>query len=126
MTLTKTTPKKNGMVDWATVNKDAKKLLEAVGSTLEPTELVKNLSVANKQMVEIAKALSHNAKIILMDEPSATLTQNELKKLFEIIRDLKVSQSFISLTEWTRFLKSAIPVLFCVTAASLIPRRFLM
>lgn len=81
--------KKNGMVDWATVNKDAKKLLEAVGSTLEPTELVKNLSVANKQMVEIAKALSHNAKIILMDEPSATLTQNELKKLFDIIRDLK-------------------------------------
>ena len=81
--------KKNGMVDWATVNKDAKKLLEAVGSTLDPTELVKNLSVANKQMVEIAKALSHNAKIILMDEPSATLTQNELKKLFDIIRDLK-------------------------------------
>ena len=50
---------------------------------------MENLSVAQMQMAEIAKAVSFNAKIIIMDEPSAVLTENELKKLFDIVRDLK-------------------------------------
>ncbi len=81
--------KKNGLVDWKGLYEDAGVLLKEVGFDIDPRELVKNLSIAGKQMVEIAKALSYNSRIVLMDEPSATLTQNELKKLFHIIRNLK-------------------------------------
>ena len=56
---------------------------------LDPDELVSNLSVAQKQIVEICKALSFNSDLIIMDEPSATLTEKELELLFDILRDLK-------------------------------------
>lgn len=56
---------------------------------INPMEYVKNLSVSQKQMVEIIKALSHHAKIIIMDEPTAALNNNEVEKLYEIIRMLK-------------------------------------
>ena len=56
---------------------------------INPMELVKNLSVSQKQMVEITKALSHNSNIIIMDEPTAALNNNEVEKLYEIIKMLK-------------------------------------
>ena len=73
------------------LNKKAKELLDRVSFDVDPKKLVSSLTVAEKQMVEIAKALSRNSRIILMDEPSATLTKKELDALFEIIRDLKRS-----------------------------------
>lgn len=76
-------------IRWREIRKKAKEYLDLIGFDMDPRTEVGKLSVAGKQMVEIAKALSYNAQLILMDEPSASLTQNELEKLFAIIRDLK-------------------------------------
>ncbi len=67
----------------------AKDLFGRVGIVIDPEALCADLTVAQQQAVEIAKALSVNARIIVMDEPSATLTTQEVKRLFEIIADLK-------------------------------------
>ncbi|NLW54119.1 MAG: sugar ABC transporter ATP-binding protein, partial [Clostridiaceae bacterium] len=80
---------KGKIVKWKNIYKEAQVLLDRIGFNANPKQEVKGLSIAGKQMVEIAKALSHDARIILMDEPSATLTHAELKKLFDIIRELK-------------------------------------
>ncbi len=80
---------RSGAVDWKRIYHEATKLLRRLNFELDPHELVEDLSVAEKQMVEIAKALSMNARILFMDEPSATLTDKELEKLFEIIDKLK-------------------------------------
>lgn len=80
---------KKGDINWKEVNKRAKDLLESLDFNIDPNTLVEDLSVAEKQMVEIAKALSVNSNIIFMDEPSATLTEKEIKKLFNIINKLK-------------------------------------
>ncbi len=82
---------KCGFVNWKKLHEKARILLERVGFDIEPTTRVGDLTVAGKQMVEIAKALNRDARIILMDEPSATLTKKELDALFQIIRDLKQS-----------------------------------
>ena len=78
-----------GLINWKQLHAKAKELLLRVGFDIAPTTLVGELTVAGKQMVEIAKALNRDARIILMDEPSATLTKKELDALFQIIRDLK-------------------------------------
>ncbi len=83
--------KRGKLVNWKELNEKAKVLLERIGFDVDPRKLVGSLTVAEKQMVEIAKALSRNSRIILMDEPSATLTKKELDALFQIIRDLKQS-----------------------------------
>lgn len=76
-------------IRWREIRKQAKVYLDRIGFDIDPKTEVGQLSVAGKQMVEIAKALSYNAQLILMDEPSASLTQNELEKLFAIIWDLR-------------------------------------
>ena len=81
--------KRGKLVNWKELNAKAKDLLMRIGFDADPTTIVDTLTVAEKQMVEIAKALSRNSRIILMDEPSATLTKKELDALFQIIRDLK-------------------------------------
>ena len=67
----------------------ARKLLEQIGCSIDTHAMVSELSVSQKQMVEIAKALSFNSKLIIMDEPSSSLTSDELKGLYKIISDLK-------------------------------------
>jgi len=67
----------------------AEALLKSIGSHINPRSIVDDLSAAEKQMVEITKALSLNAKVIIMDEPSSSLATEELKNLFTIIRNLK-------------------------------------
>ena len=81
--------KRGRLVNWKELNKKAKEMLQRIGFDTDPRRIVGKLTVAEKQMVEIAKALSRNSRIILMDEPSATLTKKELDALFQIIRDLK-------------------------------------
>lgn len=78
-------------VDWKRVYRESTELLKAVGLDLSPKVKIESLSIAQKQMVEIAKALSFDSKIIIMDEPTATLTDNEIKNLFSIIENLKAS-----------------------------------
>ncbi len=80
---------KGAFVDYKYMNAEAKKLLEEVGVDLNPTLLMKELSVSQMQMVEIAKALSYDAEVIIMDEPSATITNREVENLFNIIENLK-------------------------------------
>jgi len=67
----------------------AKELLESIGSNINTYSKVEDLSVSEKQMVEITKALSYNSKLIIMDEPSSSLTSDEVKRLVKIIRQLK-------------------------------------
>lgn len=76
-------------VDWQRMRRDAKALIQELGVALEPEELVGNLTVAQKQIVEICKVLSTKARFIVMDEPSAVLTPNEMDILYAIIRKLK-------------------------------------
>ncbi len=76
-------------IDWKKVNRDAKTMVNAVGLEINPRTKVERLSVAQKQMVEIAKALAYDSRIVIMDEPSATLTENELKHLFSTIHKMK-------------------------------------
>ena len=76
-------------LNWKEINGRAQALLDRLGFPMKPEDLIDDLSVAEKQMTEITKALAIDAKIIVMDEPSATLTEKEIKMMFQIIRDLK-------------------------------------
>lgn len=82
-------PKKGLMLDKKKMYDDSKKLLDEVGMTDDPRTLVGKLTVAKQQMLEIAKAISHSADVIIMDEPTSSLTEGETHKLFEIIRRLR-------------------------------------
>jgi ribose transport system ATP-binding protein len=73
------------------LNRRAKILLDELNLNLEPTQVVGKLTVAKQQMVEIAKALSYDSKIIIMDEPTSALTQSETEVLFKIIDNLRKS-----------------------------------
>ncbi|WP_138991259.1 sugar ABC transporter ATP-binding protein [Larkinella sp. C7] len=76
-------------IDEKKLNQKAGILLEQMGVTISPTTPMKYLSVAEMQMVEIAKAISNDAKVIIMDEPTSALSDKEVATLFGIIRDLK-------------------------------------
>ncbi|HOE65649.1 MAG TPA: sugar ABC transporter ATP-binding protein [Candidatus Hydrogenedentes bacterium] len=80
---------KTPFIDWAKMHQDARALLARIRMDIDVRRPVNECSVAQQQMVEIAKALSFNSKIIVMDEPSATLTDHELEALFSLIRELK-------------------------------------
>jgi len=86
-------------INWAKINSDCQKLFKKLNFNLDAQKLVKYLGIAQKQLVEIIKAYASNARIILMDEPTASLTESESSFLFNIIRELKsngVSIIFIS------------------------------
>ncbi|PAB58965.1 sugar ABC transporter ATP-binding protein [Anaeromicrobium sediminis] len=82
-------PVKGGIVQWKKMKNDTKKILEGLRVNLDPKMNVKDLGVAQQQMVEIAKALSVDADIIVMDEPTAALTSREIDELFKTIENLK-------------------------------------
>ena len=82
-------PRKGPFVDQARMRADAAKLLARLKLAVAPEALVGTLSVAQRQMVEIAKALSLDAGLLIMDEPTSSLTESETESLFEIIRELK-------------------------------------
>ncbi|HYE09095.1 MAG TPA: sugar ABC transporter ATP-binding protein [Patescibacteria group bacterium] len=82
-------PTRFGFIDDKEMINRAKKLLEELEIDISPTMLAKELSISNQQMIEIAKALSKNPKIIIMDEPTSALSSKETKILFKIIRKLK-------------------------------------
>lgn len=81
--------KMGGQVDWRTMNRRARALLDSIHSDISEKAYVSSLSVGQMQMVEIAKALSFDCDIIIMDEPTSALTEKEVNSLFEIIEDLK-------------------------------------
>ncbi len=77
------------LLDRATMHRRTEELLASIGVKVSPGTLVKNLSIANQQMIEIAKALSKNARIIVFDEPTSSLTDAEISELFRIIASLR-------------------------------------
>lgn len=82
-------PTKYGQIDDNKMIKDTVALMESFGIDLDPKTKISDLSVSMRQMVEIVKAASWNAKLIVMDEPTSSLTEKETEKLFEIISRLK-------------------------------------
>lgn len=79
-------------IDDKKMNEEAAKLFKRLNIDIDPTETMSNLTVGKQQMCEIAKAISHDAKVIVFDEPSAALTEAEIDELFKIIRDLRDKQ----------------------------------
>lgn len=80
------------LIDDKKMNEEAKKLFDQLGIDIDPKETMSRLTVGKQQMCEIAKAISHEAKVIIFDEPSAALTEAEIEELFKIIRDLREKQ----------------------------------
>ena len=81
--------KKHGLVDKKAMSREAKKLIDEYGLHISPNETLRNLTVAQCQLIEIIKAVSINAKVIVMDEPTAAITEREVETLFEHINNLK-------------------------------------
>jgi rhamnose transport system ATP-binding protein len=82
-------------VDWKRMYQDANALLRRLGMALDPRTKARELSVAQQQVVEIARALSINAKVLIMDEPTSSLTQHEVDELFTIVRQLRAAGTAI-------------------------------
>lgn len=88
-----------GLVDFKRMNREAEALLRDLGADIPGHKLIQDLNVAAQQMVEIAKAMSHNARLILMDEPTSALSSKEVTALFALMQRLKerdVSVVFVS------------------------------
>jgi ABC-type sugar transport system ATPase subunit len=82
-------PKRGGLIDWVEINEKARALFERLQVDIQPTGVVGAMSIAQQQIVVIAQALSINAKLVIMDEPTSALNKQEAERLFEIIRQLK-------------------------------------
>lgn len=82
-------PRKHGLVDWATMRERARVILAEIDPRIDPRTPMRQLSVAQKHLVQIARALSNEARIVIMDEPTAALSHREVEELFAIVRRLK-------------------------------------
>ena len=79
----------HGFLDTKAMNQKSSEILASLGIDIDPRTLVESLGIAYKQIIEIAKAISHNVKILIMDEPTAPLTTNEVEKLYDLTSILK-------------------------------------
>ena len=86
-----------GFINFAKIQIEIKALLKLYDINMNLSELVTNLSVAQKQMVEIIKLLYRNAKVLILDEPTAVLTPNETEMFFKTLRNLKLEKKIIIL-----------------------------
>jgi ribose transport system ATP-binding protein len=80
---------KFGIVNWKKLYDETEKLFKRIGFDIDPKTKISDLSISQQQMVEIARAVYQNASIVIMDEPTSSLTPNEIKKLFDVIENLK-------------------------------------
>ena len=81
--------KKNRLVDWFAMEKKTRELLSNLEADIQPDEKIKDLSIAQRHIVQISRSLVHDADIVIMDEPTAALSQKEIEELYSIIRNLK-------------------------------------
>jgi len=88
-------PKKGKIIDWKFAQSEAARLFKELGVELDPKRQARGLSIADQQVVEIAKALSMNANIILMDEPTAALSASEVERLMTVMKSLKASNKAV-------------------------------
>ena len=92
-------PLKRGLIDRQKIREDSAELLKRVGLNVSPDTLVNRLPIGQQQLVEIARALSINARVLIMDEPTSSLSTHEAERLFEVVKDLRqkgVSVIYIS------------------------------
>ena len=92
-------PLKRGLIDRQKIHNDSAELLKRVGLDVSPDTLVNRLPIGQQQLVEIARALSINARVLIMDEPTSSLSTHETERLFEVVKDLRqkgVSVIYIS------------------------------
>lgn len=82
-------PSKYGIVDHKKMNQETQDLFDRLGLNFDPKKIIGKYSVAERQLIEIAKAVSYDAKILVLDEPTSSLTESEVDKLFEIINKLR-------------------------------------
>jgi len=82
-------PARGGLIDWKKAEQDTRRELAQVGLNIDPHLLASDLSISQRQLVEIAKALSKNANLIIMDEPNSSLSDAETERLFSVIQSLK-------------------------------------
>jgi len=80
---------KHAWMDYASLNARAARVLQRLGQDVDPSALVKDLSISTQQLIEIAKALTLDCKVLILDEPTAALTDNESAALFKVLHDLK-------------------------------------
>lgn len=78
-----------GLIDKATMSERAREILEGIGANIDPRTKLKELGIANKHLVAIARALSIDARVVIMDEPTAALSQKEIEELYELVEELK-------------------------------------
>ncbi|AZV76971.1 sugar ABC transporter ATP-binding protein [Parasedimentitalea marina] len=78
-----------GLIDKAAMQRAASKLLHDIGATFDPRALLRNLGIANKHLVAVARALSVDARVVIMDEPTAALSHKEIEELYELVETLK-------------------------------------
>ncbi|MSY99259.1 MAG: ATP-binding cassette domain-containing protein [Actinobacteria bacterium] len=88
-------PMKGVAIDWHAAQTEAARLFSELGVPLDPKRLARGLSIADQQVVEIAKALSMNANIILMDEPTAALSASEVERLMTVMKSLKAANKAV-------------------------------
>ncbi len=81
-------PKKGGLVDWKEMNSRAEALLKRLNEDIEPTRIVGGLSTAQKQLIEIARALANDIRILVMDEPTSALSDTEVDALLKLVKEL--------------------------------------
>ena len=106
-------PKKGPMIDWRTMKEDARKLLEGLDVHIDVTMAVENYSIAIQQMIAIARAVDMSAKVLILDEPTSSLDDGEVEKLFVLMRQLK--DKGMSHISWNRYMLSATGLRFLET-----------
>ncbi|HCP36592.1 MAG TPA: D-xylose ABC transporter ATP-binding protein, partial [Verrucomicrobiales bacterium] len=77
-----------GLLDKARMRRESSIFLDRVGLKVSPDQIVSDLTIGHQQMIEIAKALSVDARVLIMDEPTSSLSQHETEQLFKVIKDL--------------------------------------
>ena len=78
-----------GLIDWAAMTRAAREILAGIGAEIDPAHKLKDLGIANKHLVAIARALSIDARVVIMDEPTAALSHKEIEELYELVETLK-------------------------------------
>lgn len=82
-------PRKGGLIDWKTMNRKARELLGSLDINADVTKTIDNYSIAIQQMIAIARAVDMSAKVLILDEPTSSLDDGEVEKLFELMRKLR-------------------------------------
>ena len=106
---------KNGMVDYKEMKRRACDMFGKLGFTINPLAVVNDLGAAQQQMIEIAKALSHDTKILILDEPTAVLTDKEIDKLLEFVDKLRsAGMAILFITHKLNEIKAISDRVFCL------------